>query len=135
MTAMITTCLVVFAAINIFATSAPPIPSPESKGNTMTIIHERVELLHYENGWPYLHDVLTNHTDKTITETEYCMLAYDENGTPLKLHWNIFDASQEKSYDYLVRTDGLNIKPNQTENYHGGWSLYDGEVMDQWPVI
>ena len=135
MTAMITTCLVVFAAINIFATSAPPIPSPESKGNTMTIIHERVELLHYENGWPYLHDVLTNHTDKTITETEYCMLAYDENGTPLKLHWNIFDASQKKRYAYLVRTDGLNIKPNQTENYHGGWSLYDGEVMDQWPVI
>lgn len=154
MAAILISCLTVLAAISIFATSAaaPPntaashTPSAAETGidkgktgadaeNSMSIIHESVELLYYENGWPYLHDILTNNTDRTITEMEYCMLAYDEHGTPLKLYWNFFDSSQKQSYDYLARIDGLRIAPHETADYHGGWSLYDGEAMENWPVI
>ena len=54
----------------------------------LSIIHESADILYYDNGYPYIHDILTNNTDNTITETEYWMLAYDMNGMPLKLYWN-----------------------------------------------
>ena len=109
-----------------------------AKGNnsgikkSASIIHESVDILHYEDGCPYIHDILTNNTDKTIIETEYCMLAYDENGSPFKLYWNFLDSSAESSYENLVRTDE-NILSNQTEDYCGGWSLYAGELMESMP--
>lgn len=96
---------------------------------SMLIIHESAAILHYENGCPYIHDILTNNTDKTIIETEYCMLAYNENGTPLKLYWNFLDSSAGSSYLNLVRSKE-NILANQTENYRGGWTLYDDELME-----
>ena len=99
----------------------------------LSIIHESADILYYDNGYPYIHDILTNNTDNTITETEYCMLAYDMNGMPLKLYWNFWDSSAECSYAYAVRTDNVNILPCQTENYNGGWSLYDGEKMADYP--
>ena len=99
---------------------------------TESIIHESVDILYYENGYPYIHDILTNHSDNTIMETEYCMLAYDIDGSPLKLYWNFLDSSAECSYEYVVRTEGVNLLPGQTESYQGGWSLYDGEKMADW---
>lgn len=84
---------------------------------------------HYEDGAPYIHDILTNNTDSTIVETQYCMLAYSENGSPLKLYWNFLDSSTESSFENIVRTKE-NILPGQTERYRGGWSLYDGEIME-----
>lgn len=62
-------------------------------------------------------------------------MAYNQSGAPLKLYGNFLDSSEESSYDYLVRADGLNHLPGQTEDYHGGWSLYDGEVMDGWTKV
>ena len=62
--------------------------STENAEQTESIVHESADILYYDNGFPYIHDILTNHTDNTITETEYCMLAYDMNGMPLKLYWN-----------------------------------------------
>ena len=62
--------------------------STENAEQTETIIHESADILYYDNGYPYIHDILTNNTDNTITETEYWMLAYDMNGMPLKLYWN-----------------------------------------------
>lgn len=98
------------------------------------IIHESVAILHYEDGAPYLHDILTNNTDKTIVETEYCMSAYDANGSPLELYWNFLDSSAESSYENLVRTEGK-ILPHQTKDHRGGWSLYDGEIMNDMPKV
>ena len=95
----------------------------------MLIVHESADILHYENGSSYIHDILTNNTDQRIVETEYCMLAYNENGKPLKLHWNFLDSSAESTYENLVQTK-TNILPDQTEDYHGGWSLYDGELQE-----
>lgn len=99
---------------------------------TTSIIHESADILYYENGSPYIHDILTNNTDERIIETEYCMLAYNEKGSPLKLHWNFLDSSTESSYENLVQTK-TSILPNQTEDYHGGWSLYDGELVENMP--
>lgn len=98
-----------------------------AKGS-MTVIHESADILRYEDGAPYIHDILTNNTAKTITETQYCMLAFDENGFPLKLHWNFLDSSAESSFENIVRTE-TNILSAQTEDYRGRWSLYDGKGM------
>ena len=62
------------------------------------------------------------------------MLAYNENGLPLKLYWNFLDSSAESSFENIVRTK-TNILPNQTEEYRGGWSLYDGEIMEDFPNV
>ena len=98
----------------------------------MTIVHESADILYYEDGSPYIHDILTNNTDKCIVETEYCMLAYNKEGLPLKLHWNFLDSGAESSYENLVRTK-TSILPDQTEDYHGGWSLCDGEIIENLP--
>lgn len=99
---------------------------------TISIVHESAEILYYEDGSPYIHDILTNNTDTRIVETEYCMLAYNKNGLPLKLHWNFLDNGTESSYENLVRTE-TSILPDQTEDYHGGWSLYDGDLTESLP--
>ena len=153
MITLLSACLTVFVTTGLFATSA--IASIDSKTNNtlpirdwqtntsdiaadkkspITIIHESVDILHYEDGAPYIHDILTNHTDSTIVETQYCMLAYNENGSPLKLYWNFLDSSAESSFENIVRTK-TNILPNQTEEYRGGWSLYDGEIMEDFPNV
>ena len=62
------------------------------------------------------------------------MSAYNENGLPLKLYWNFLDSSAESSYENIVRTEEK-ILSGQTEDYRGGWSLYDGEIMDNMPKI
>lgn len=96
----------------------------------LSIIHESAEIRFYEDGSPYLHDVLTNYTDQTITETEYCLLAYNADGQPLKLKWNFMDSSSAPAYSHLVRTGWLNILPGQTEDYQGGWSLEDAAATE-----
>ena len=150
---LLSACLIVLVTVSLFATSA--IASTDSKTSdmltlndpktntsdiiadvkgSMMIIHESADILHYEDGSPYIHDILTNNTDSTIVETQYCMLAYNENGSPLKLYWNFLDSSAESSFENIVRTK-TNILPNQTEQYHGGWSLYDGEIMEVFPKV
>lgn len=124
---VLATCLIVFITASLFAISAM------ASGDS-TIIHESADILYYEDGAPYVHDILTNNTDKTIIETEYCMLAYNEDGAPLKLYWNFLDSSAESSFENVVRSKE-NILSGQTEEYRGGWSLYDGEVMKDLPKV
>ena len=150
---LLSACLIVLATVSMFATSAMAstdsktndtlaVSDPktntsdivEDKKSAMTIIHESADILHYEDGAPYIHDILTNNTDRTIIETQYCMLAYSETGSPLKLYWNFLDSSAKSSFENIVRTK-TNILSNQTEEYHGGWSLYDGEIMEDFPKV
>lgn len=91
------------------------------------ITHESAEIRFYEDGSPYLHDVITNHTDQAIAEIEYCMLAYNADGQPLKLKWDFMDSSSEESYSHLAHTKNLNILPGRSRDYRGGWSL-EGEA-------
>ena len=149
-------CLIVLAACNLFATSATSHGSrpgqapadndltaltltkdlniPAEKTYALSVIHESADLLYYEDGAPYIHDILTNNTDQTIVETQYGMLAYDENGAPLALFWNFLDSNAESSFENLVRTKE-SLLSGQTEEYRGGWSLYDGEVMTDLPKV
>lgn len=139
---ILTAAGVVMASAVVFATSADareskPIvsaqaPAALSPGGSPSFILEAVSLAYYDNGWPYLHDIKTNHTDKTITGVQYGMLAYDALGNPLKLQWNFLDSSSGMAYDQLVNEEDLTIQPHQTYNPVGGWSLYDSETMN-WP--
>ena len=144
-------CLTVLVAFSLFAASAAAstgnktndvltISGPKTnasdiaadKEGFMTIIHESAHILRYLDGAPYIHDIVTNNTDSTIVETCYCMLAYDKDGLPLKLYWNFIDSSTESSFENMVRTRE-DILPGQTESYRGGWSLYDEEIMKDFP--
>ncbi|MDE7266078.1 MAG: hypothetical protein K2N89_01270, partial [Lachnospiraceae bacterium] len=149
----VSACLIVFVTVSLFATTA--IASKDSSHNdspavidsqtnvkglatdeksSMSIIYESADILYYEDGSPYIHDILTNNTDSTIIETSYCMLAYDESGSPLKLYWNFLDSSAESSFENIVRTKEY-LLSNQMEEYRGGWSLYDGEIMKDFPKV
>lgn len=146
------TCFIIFAIVSSTSASASASNGSSSndafiidkqtdteesvtdKKSAMSIIHESVDILCYEDGSPYIHDILTNNTDKAIIETQYGMLAYDEKGSPLKLYWNFLDSSSESSYDNVVLSKE-NILPGQTEQYCGGWSLYDGEIMKDFPKV
>ena len=130
-------CLIVFATASLFATSAAADDSRQNMpaaSSPMSITHESADILYYDEGSPYIHDILTNNTDQTITETQYCMLAYDQNGAPLKLRWNFLDSSAQSSFENIVQSSE-NILPGETEQYRGGWSLYDGEKMTDFPQI
>lgn len=105
-----------------------------SKEHTGSIVIETFELRHYANGWPYLHDKITNHTDKGITKMQYGMLAYDKEGEPLKIHWNLLDSEDEMSYENLVETQ-MEIQPDETMDEDGGWSLYDEDTMPEFPKV
>ena len=106
---LLSACLTVLVTVSLFATSA--IASTDSKTDDTLAIN-------YEDGAPYIHDILTNNTDSNIIETQYGMLAYDEYGSPLKLYWNFLDSSTESSFENVVRTK-TNILSNQTEEYRG----------------
>ena len=142
-------CLIVFATASLFATSAAaaddsrqdmPVAAAadDSRQNIpaasspMSITHESADILYYDDGSPYIHDILTNNTDQTITETQYCMLAYDQNGAPLKLRWNFLDSSAQSSFENIVQSSE-NILPGETEQYRGGWSLYNGGKTEDSP--
>ena len=143
-------CLIVFATASLFATSAAADDSRQdmpaaaaaddsrqnipAASSPMSITHESADILYYDDASPYIHDILTNNTDQTITETQYCMLAYDQNGAPLKLRWNFLDSSAQSSFENIVQSSE-NILPGETEQYRGGWSLYDGEKMTDFPQI
>lgn len=111
----------------------------ESTGNqkqavvSESSVSRSVELREYEDsGWPYLYDTYTNHTNKTISYRQYCMLAYDKEGQPLKLQWYIMDSGDKPSYECLY-DDNQEIIPGATVD--SGWTLYDGEKMTGWPKI
>lgn len=60
------------------------------------------------------------------------MMAYNENGSPRKLYWNFLDSSTKSSFENTVQTK-TEILSRQTEEYRGGFSLYDGEIMKEFP--
>lgn len=110
-------------------------PSQNSKAPAApsgTVVYELVSLEHYEDsGRPYLHDIYTNNTGRTIAQTQRGMLAYDRAGQPLQLRWNILSSKEENTYLYLC-TSTEHLSPGGTRDTPGGWSLYDGPTMPDW---
>lgn len=112
--------------------SGAAVRSDSDSGPVQSVVYESVSLEFYEeSGWPYLHDIYTNNTEKAITGNERGMLAYDKDGNPLKLRWLMMDSSNEPAYEYIYLSD-KEIPAGQTMNVPGGWSLYDGEKMPEW---
>lgn len=74
----------------------------------------------------YLQEMIMNRTKKSVSRMERCMLAYEEDGSPLKIRWNFMDSSAPESYEYLTWEDGT-ILPGDTLSLPGGWSIYDSE--------
>lgn len=102
---------------------------PDSLTASDRIVYEGADILFYEDGSPYLRDMLVNQTNRTVTEAEYCILAYDSQGHPLQLQWNFMDSSAKAAYENLTRHTGLRLGPNQTtEAIPGGWSLSDEDA-------
>ncbi len=99
-----------------------------------TIVLENVTLMEYaDTGLPYFHDILKNNTEKTVTAVETAMLAYDAEGQPLKIYWDFMDSSAEPKYGHL-RFEDVELSPGGVKDEDGGWTLYDGEKMEGWPV-
>lgn len=93
------------------------------------VVYNTVEVRHYtDGGAPYVFWSRTNNTDKTITNIQFTMLAFDENGKPLNLPWNVMDSSAGYSYDGFCDWEPVNLKPHLTADSNngseeGGWSL------------
>lgn len=113
------------------ASAAPPAQETPSGD---ALVYESMELRVSAGGWPYLHQTLANRTERTLTGVEYCMLAYDEAGAPLKLYWKFIDSDEAPSYRCLAELE-LELAPGATYAPEGGWSLYDGESMENFPQV
>lgn len=129
MVSMVLAVILVVTTGTVFATSPKAILSNEVNKdkttiNGQTIVYDSVQLKYYDDGSPYLHDNLTNNTDKTITNIVRCMLAYDKLGNPLKVQWNPLNSYEKSAYEYLF-DDEVNIPAGKTDKTPGGWSLDD----------
>lgn len=90
--------------------------------NEQSFIIDTVELKHYSDNSPYLHDIITNNSDKTIVGYKKAMLAFDKEGKPLEQYWTGPDS--EKSYIHVYAVKRAFLYPGKKENIDGGWSLF-----------
>lgn len=84
---------------------------------------------------------ITNDTDKTITEIEYGMLAYDSRGNPLKIYWNPLDSSKTSSYSCTVKDSRTLLRPGESAEHErtifdvdSFWSLIELREGDAYRV-
>ena len=101
------------------AANQPSAAAPQS------IVYENVGMRRYEgeDGFPYIHEIKTNHTAKTVIGCQQGMLAFDEHGNPLKVDWWSMDDEFVNDYFYIHSWDSTEIKPGATSNVEGGWTL------------
>ena len=116
-------------------------PTPLAVAKSPAIIEE-MEMRYYEDDdpdgrWPYLHWIITNNSDKTITDYEMACLAYDKDGNSLELIWEQtaltdgnkvtrFTSQSDKSYEWIITKVEEPLLPGKKEDLNGGWSLWDG---------
>lgn len=105
------------------AVTANPVPSSERA--EQSVVYDGVELRRYEgeNGHSYIHDVQTNHTEREITGYQCGMLAFDQDGNPLKIDWWCLDTALEYEYFNLYENISVSIAAGGTDDVFGGWSL------------
>lgn len=77
------------------------ISDSQSNFKKQTIVYENVSIEKYKSGLPFIHDILTNNTNKTIVSIEESMLSFDKSGKPLKVDWLSIDSSSKPSYYFL----------------------------------
>lgn len=110
------------------------VASQVSTANEQTVIYQNTEIRQYEGegAHPYIHDIRTNNTDKTIIEIEHVMLAFDKYGEPLKVDWWSQGTSQDSFYLCLYREDFMKFLPGEKMDMFGGWSL---NIMGKDPAV
>lgn len=100
-----------------------------SKEEKSDISYDLAEVRHYKDGGkPYVFWAQTNHTDKEITKVQLVMLAFDHDGKPLNIPWNVSDSSAGYSYEGLCEWEPVNFLPGKKADSRngyeeGGWSL------------
>lgn len=135
----IPTDVVTPSANNITGTQTQTTPLEVAKNPA---IIEEMEMRYYEDDdpdgrWPYLHWIITNNSDKTITDYEMACLAYDKDGNPLELIWQQialtdgnkvtgFTSQSDESYEWIITEAEKPLLPGEKEDLNGGWSLWDG---------
>ena len=100
-----------------------PMQSAAPAAETMILERVTMERCEGEDGHPYVHDVRTNNTKKTIVRVQCGMLAFDKEGNPLKIDWRSTDSQSEKTYLCLSEDTLIEILPGETFDEFGGWSL------------
>lgn len=101
------------------------VTSSKTEQTSPSIVYESVSMNHYNggNGLPFIHDIITNHTDKAITSIKHGMLAFDKNGKPLKIDWYNLDTDYDPTYYFLYDWNSEYILPNKIRDIPGGWTL------------
>lgn len=97
-----------------------PIKTTNSE-EVQSVVIDNVEVKYYDDNSPYLHDIISNNTDRTIAGYQIGMLAYDKKGKPLEQYWT--GPNNKKSYFHLYEAKRVYLFPGQKSNQDGGWSL------------
>lgn len=100
--------------------AADPVPSI-----TGTVLYDHVEMRRYEGegGHPYIHNVKINNTTQKIVGCQRGMVAFDKEGSPLKIDWWSLDSELNSTYFYLYENASSEIAAAGTDDEFGGWSL------------
>ena len=104
--------------------------------HAQTVVYENVEMRRYEDDFaypahPYIHDIKTNNTNKAIVKTQTGTLAYDRDGKPIEIDWEVdingVDEKLDYTFYYLWVLDYIDyngeILPDETRDVFGGRSL------------
>lgn len=117
-----------FRPIQISNKGLEPIQPEGEADQTIVLVNTDMRRYEGEDGHPYIHCVVTNHTSREITGYQRGMLAFDKEGNPLKIDWFTLDRETFASYYYLYESTSTQIAPGETYDVFGGWSLnYWGE--------
>lgn len=74
--------------------------------------------------YPYIHEIRSNNTKKTIVKVDTGMLAFDKKGNPLKLKWAGYNPPENKAkYYFLYDWGSTKLLSGKKEDLRGGWSL------------
>lgn len=111
------------------AATAPAQASEPLTAEAEGISYDLAEVRHYRDGGkPYVFWAQSNHTGQAIREIQFAMLAFDADGHPLSLPWDVTDSSAGYSYQKLYVWEPADFAPgdqaDSAEGYEeGGWSL------------
>lgn len=118
----------------------------QSDNAKSAVIQENMEIVTFESvtiSFPdenheyiRINDVISNKTKYDISGYKHGMLAFDEDGNPLELHWNGMDSSVVKSFYHSYETDTVEIKSNK-ESEATEWTLFsniDGEEKEFYKI-
>lgn len=95
----------------------------DSLKSTQTVGIDNVELRYYDENSPYLHEIITNNTNRTIIGYKIAMLSFGKEGNPLERYW--LGPNSEISYIHINTQRNVNLYSGKRVDTDGGWSLFE----------